>query len=73
MRKTPVFSHDELVCKMAAQCDELDLSLLVVVAQDTTTMLELEKELRRKIVIAVSGLMEGISFYHVFQISQVSG
>lgn len=48
-QKHPVFCHDELVCKMIAQPDELDLSLLLVTTEDASTMLSDEEELRRNI------------------------
>ena len=42
-----MFSHDELICKMVAQPQSLDLSLLLVAARDAATMLREEEELRR--------------------------
>ncbi len=44
-----MFSHDELICKMVAQPQSLDLSLLLVAARDAGTMLREEEELRREI------------------------
>ena len=49
-----MFSHDELVCKMAAQCSELDLPVVVVVAEDSMAMVAVEEEIRRGLT-TVSG------------------
>ena len=43
MRRSPVFSHDELVCKMMAQPDRLELCLLLTTGQDSEHMIQLEK------------------------------
>ena len=53
MCRSPVFSHDELVCKMMAQPDHLELCLLLTTKQDSTRMILLENtiqcELRSKV------------------------
>ena len=59
----PVFCHDELICKMVARSNDLDLSVLVKAAQDAMTMLATEEKLRKAVVLAVSeeGVREGES------------
>ncbi len=39
----PVFSHDELVCKMMAQPDRLEVCLLHSTCQDAGRMIQLEQ------------------------------
>jgi histone demethylase JARID1 len=49
-----VFSHDELICKMAslpAGC--LDLTLSLMVFSDMLTMIEEEKKLRKQLLYEV--------------------
>ncbi|XP_064153926.1 lysine-specific demethylase 5B-B [Anguilla rostrata] len=43
-----VFSHDELICKMAAKAGSLDVVLASAVQKDMITMIQEEKELRDK-------------------------
>lgn len=38
-----VFSHDELVCAMAAQPEKLDMSIALATFKDTVTMFQSEK------------------------------
>ncbi len=45
----PVFSHDELLCKMMAQAEKLELSLLVATSKDACTMVRTEERLRREL------------------------
>jgi len=45
-----VFSHDELVCKMSGEADELDLVLAMAAYKDMVTMYEAEKALRRDVL-----------------------
>lgn len=45
----PVFSHDELLCKMMAQADKLELSLVVSTSEDACTMVRTEDKLRREL------------------------
>ena len=52
--KHPVFSHDELICKMVAQPNGLDLSLLLLAAKDADTMIQDEERLRRNLREIVS-------------------
>lgn len=49
MNRTPVFSHDELICKMVAQPDRLELCLLVSTTDDTLRMIESEQALRETV------------------------
>lgn len=44
--RSPVFSHEELVCKMAANPDELDLDLATAVYEDMEAMVKEEIYLR---------------------------
>ncbi|XP_013414674.1 lysine-specific demethylase 5A-like isoform X2 [Lingula anatina] len=45
-----VFSHEELVCKMAADPDRLDLTLAAGVHKDMLAMVETEKKLRKTLL-----------------------
>lgn len=49
-----VFSHEELVCKMAADPDGLDLIVAAKTYQDLLVIAEKEKKLRKKILDNVS-------------------
>ncbi|MFT7814079.1 lysine-specific demethylase 5B isoform X2, partial [Arapaima gigas] len=44
-----VFSHDELICKMASKADKLDVVLASAVQKDMAVMIREERELRDKI------------------------
>ena len=46
LSRTPVFSHDELLCKMVAQPDKLELCLLPMASEDAAKMASLEEQLR---------------------------
>ena len=50
-----VFSHEELVCKMAADPDSLDLNLAAAVHKEMLIMVEQEKRLRKKLLEKVRG------------------
>lgn len=54
LRRFCVFSHDELVCKMAADPERLDISLAASTYQDMLKMVETEREQRRKLLEWVS-------------------
>ena len=45
-----VFSHEELICKMAADPDSLDLSLAAATHGDMLDIVEIEKKLRKKLL-----------------------
>ncbi|XP_076331157.1 lysine-specific demethylase 5A-like isoform X4 [Tachypleus tridentatus] len=47
LRRFCVFSHDELVCKMATDPERLEISIAAVTFQDMKKMVEDEKELRK--------------------------
>lgn len=43
-----VFSHDEMVCNIAAKADNLELELASAIQRDLRIMIQEEKELREK-------------------------
>ncbi|KAK7101928.1 hypothetical protein V1264_020234 [Littorina saxatilis] len=45
-----VFSHEELICKMAADPDSLDLSLAATTHNDMLEIVEVEKRLRKRLL-----------------------
>ncbi|BFZ10485.1 hypothetical protein BsWGS_13524 [Bradybaena similaris] len=45
-----VFSHEELICKMAADPDSLDLNLAAATHQDMLSMVEEERDLRKELL-----------------------
>lgn len=45
-----VFSHEELICKMAADPDSLALSLAAATHGDMLDIVEIEKKLRKKLL-----------------------
>ena len=45
-----VFSHDELVCKIAASADKLSLDIASSTYQDMIKMVSMEKDLRKKLL-----------------------
>nr|KAG5711307.1 hypothetical protein BaRGS_006004 [Batillaria attramentaria] len=45
-----VFSHEELICKMAADPDSLDLALAAATHSDMLVIVETEKKLRKKLL-----------------------
>ena len=49
-----VFSHEELVCKMAANPEQLDLGMAAAVHGDVLVMVESEKQARRQLLDRVS-------------------
>ena len=50
MRRQCVFSHEELICKMAADPDSLDLVLAAATHGDMLAMVEREKKLRKQLL-----------------------
>jgi hypothetical protein len=46
MRRNPVFSHDELICKLIMQPDQLELCLLNSTMEDAKRMVKEETKLR---------------------------
>ena len=49
MNRTIVFSHEELVCKMAANPDNLDLNLAKAIYDDMVSMVEKEQKLQQEL------------------------
>lgn len=45
-----VFSHDELICKMATYPERMDLNMAAAVHQDMIQMIEDERRLRKKLL-----------------------
>ncbi|XP_076469736.1 lysine-specific demethylase 5A-like isoform X2 [Babylonia areolata] len=45
-----VFSHEELICKMAADPDSLELSLAAATHRDMVQIVDIEKKLRKKLL-----------------------
>lgn len=43
-----VFSHDEMVCNVAAKADSLELEMASAIQRDMSIMIEEEKKLREK-------------------------
>ena len=50
LKRQCVFSHEELVCKMAANPAQLDLHIAAAVYQDMLIMVEEEKQLRKMLL-----------------------
>ena len=46
MRRNPVFSHDELICKLITQPDDLELCLLKSATEDAKRMVSEEQSIR---------------------------
>ena len=49
-----VFSHEELICKMAADPESLDLALAAATHQEMLDIVDAEKRLRKKLLDRVS-------------------
>lgn len=68
-----VFSHDEMICKMASKADVLDVVVASTVQKDMAIMIEDEKALRetvRKLVRFLESQLHGsgynlVKFLHV--------
>lgn len=54
-----MFSHEELICKMAADPDSLDLTLAAATHADMLSMVEEERDLRKALLERVR-----ITIYH---------
>ncbi|KAG0710048.1 Lysine-specific demethylase 5A [Chionoecetes opilio] len=50
LKRYCVFSHNELVCKMASTPDDLDLTVAAATYHDMLRMVDLEKKLRRSLL-----------------------
>ena len=54
LRRFCVFSHDELVCKMSLEPENLEISIATATYHDMITMVEDEKKLRKDLLEWVS-------------------
>lgn len=54
LRRFCVFSHDELVCKMALNTEKLDITIAAATYQDMLQMVDTEKKLRKNLLDWVS-------------------
>lgn len=54
LRRFCVFSHDELVCKMALDPDKLNLGIATACYLDMAEMVDTEKKLRKSLLEWVS-------------------
>lgn len=54
-----VFSHEELICKMAAFPEKLDLNLAVAVHKEMFIMVQEERRLRKALLEKVGGRNQG--------------
>lgn len=55
LRRYCVFSHEELICKMAAFPEKLDLNLAVAVYKEMFIMVQEERHLRKSLLDKVRG------------------
>jgi histone demethylase JARID1 len=51
-----VFSHEEIICKMAADYDRLDLATATAVYQDLLALVDHEVTLRKQLLDKVGGI-----------------
>ena len=56
VKRQCVFSHEELVCKMAADPDSMDFQLAAQTHQELLAIVENERVLRQKLLSLVSSL-----------------
>lgn len=49
LQRYPVFSHDELICRMASIADQLDIAIAIATYDDMLEMVERENRLRREL------------------------
>lgn len=57
LRRFCVFSHDELVCKMALDPDKLNLGIATACYLDMAEMVDTEKKLRKSLLEWVSKIL----------------
>ena len=57
MSRNPVFSHEELVCKMAADPDGLDLDLAKAVYDEMVAVVEKEANRRHRLAKMVGSVI----------------
>jgi histone demethylase JARID1 len=60
MRRNPVFSHDELICKLIMQPDQLELCLLNSTMEDAKRMVKEETKLRSALNEVVCAITESL-------------
>ena len=60
LRRQCVFSHEEIVCKMAALPETLDLGMAAAIHADLLVMVNSEKSVRRKLLERVSGVTSSL-------------
>lgn len=60
LRRYCVFSHEELICKMAAFPEKLDLNLAVAVHKEMFIMVQEERRLRKALLEKVGGGQQGL-------------
>ena len=65
MNRTTVFSHEELVCKMAANPDNLDLNLAKAIYDDMLCMIQHENQLQMDIKKEVFVMVFALLLVHV--------
>uniref|UniRef100_H2Y6C8 [histone H3]-trimethyl-L-lysine(4) demethylase n=1 Tax=Ciona savignyi TaxID=51511 RepID=H2Y6C8_CIOSA len=62
MKKTCVFSHEEIVCKVANNPSSLDVQVAAVIYRDMLIMMQQEKELRKQLIDLVINLFKHCCF-----------
>ena len=67
-----VFSHDEMVCNIAAKVDEMDVELVATVQKEMDIMVDEEEVLRKKITKMVTSSYKYLCFFFVFFINLFS-
>lgn len=66
-----VFSHDEMVCNMAAKAESMDMDMAAIVQKEIIAMVQEEDELRGKIDKLVSGSnLQGLLNSSIHQLSR---
>lgn len=58
LQRQCVFSHEELICKMAADPDSLDFKIAAKTYEDLLAIADLEKQMRKKLLQMVREVME---------------
>ena len=61
-----VFSHDEMVCNIAAKVDEMDVELVATVQKEMDIMVDEEEVLRKKITKMVTSSYKYLWFFFWF-------
>lgn len=66
-RRYCVFSHDELICKMAAKVGKMSVPMALAVCKDMTDMYKAEIALRKDVTSNVGAFYSYISLSNVVQ------